>query len=365
MSALLIQIGELLQVILLGLVAALVCGPLASWVARRFGLMDIPGRSAHKLHRSPTPLAGGILLAICLLILVPLLRLWQKPISIVLLSGLIVFVFGLWDDARGLSASKKFVGQFLASIVLIASDYSVHFLSNMNIPSLSPSVAVFLDWGVTLLWFVGITNAFNLIDSMDGLAVGVAGIGFTFFMIMAFVSQQGFLANFSAMFVGICIGIYFYNRNPARIFLGDAGALSLGFILAAVAMIYAPLDVVPQSSSWFIPIVVLGYPIFDTTLVVISRLRRRQSIFKADRTHTYHRLIALGMTTKKAVFVIHLASLFFGLLGICALYQSPVISNIIFGGIVFIGGLLIVYFENSNSISKTSQTGSNNLDENT
>ena len=359
MALLNFEYGELLVKILLGFVVALACGPLALWIAGRFHLQDIPGRSAHKLHHRPTPLAGGIILASSLVILLPILGLWQKPISAVLISGSIIFLFGLLDDAKGLSAPQKFIGQFLASIVLIASDYSVHFLSNMDISFLSPNTVAILDWVITIFWFVGITNAFNLIDSMDGLAVGAAGIGFATFMIMAFNSHQELVASSSAMLVGICIGIFIYNRNPARLFLGDAGALSLGFILAAVAMIYTPLDVVPQSSSWFVPIIVLGYPIFDTTLVVISRLRRRQSIFKADHAHTYHRLVAFGVKSDRAVLLIQIISLLFGFFGISTLSQSPIISSIIFGTLICIGLAFIIYLEIIHPISKFDETKSN------
>lgn len=353
------QVIELLRNIGLGLLVGLACGLIALWIARRAGLMDIPKRSAHKLHHHPMPLAGGIIIASSLVILIPVLGLWQKPISAVLLSGSIIFVFGLWDDAKGLSAPQKFIGQFLASLVLIASDYSVHFLRNMDISFLTPNAVAILDWGVTLFWFVGITNAFNLIDSMDGLAVGVAGCGFTSFMIMAIISHQDSIASVSAVLIGICMGIFIYNRNPARLFLGDAGALSLGFILAAVAMIYTPLEVVPQSSSWFVPIIVLGYPIFDTTLVVISRVRRGQSIFKADRTHTYHRLVALGMKPNRAVFLIHFISLLFGMLGVFTVMQEPIVSNIIFGTIICIGFISIIFLESIHPISKFDETKSN------
>lgn len=350
------QIINLLKVILAGLVIALACGPLALWIARRFNLLDIPGLAAHKLHSRPTPLAGGIILALSLIVLLPFFGFWKNTISIVMISGLIVFAFGVWDDSKGLSASQKFIGQFVAAIMLIASDYSVHFLSNIQVPFLDPNGNMILDWVVTIFWFVGITNAFNLIDSMDGLAIGVAAIGFATFMAMSIISRQESIKNSSALLLGICMGIFFYNRPPARLFLGDAGALSLGFILAAIAMIYTPLETVPQTSSWYVPIIVLGYPVFDTTLVVISRVRRRKSIFKADRTHFYHRLIKQGMKPNQAVLVIHLMSFTLSLLGIFSLSLEPAFSNILFGAIVCVGFGFIIYLEKT---SKDNGTGSN------
>jgi len=338
MSITFIQIISLLKENALGILMALALGPLAVWVARRIRLVDIPGSASHKLHHLPTPMAGGIVLALSLILLIPLFHLWQKPISTLLIAATIVFLFGLWDDAKGLSAPQKLAGQILASILLIASDVSVRFLGGLSIPFLSDKMITVLNWGVTIFWFVGITNAFNLVDSMDGLAIGIGGIAFAFFMGMALVAQQISLANFSAVCLGICIGLYFFNVSPARLFLGDAGAQTLGFILAAVAMIYTPENL-PQGSSWFVPIMVLGIPIFDTTLVVISRLRRHKSIFSADQSHTYHRLVALGVDPNRAVVTIHVGSLALSLLAFIALSLTPWLAIIIFG-VVLCAGLV-------------------------
>jgi UDP-GlcNAc:undecaprenyl-phosphate GlcNAc-1-phosphate transferase len=338
----LLQLVSLFEANIYGIVATLIFCPLAIWIARRAGLMDIPGKGTHKLHAVPMPLAGGIALALGVLVLAPILRLWQKDITRLLVSATIIFVFGLWDDAKGLGAPVKLIGQVLASILLIGSDVSVHFLEGLSIPFLSSNMLIVLDWGVTILWFVGITNAFNLIDSMDGLVVGIAGIAFAFFMGMALLSQQVLLAQFSAIFLGICIGLFVFNMSPARLFLGDAGAQTLGFILAAVAMIYTP-DNLPQSSSWFVPIMVLGVPIFDTTLVVVSRLIRRKSIFKADRAHTYHRLVAMGLDSNRAILAVHLTVLLLNLLAFIALSLTPFKANSIFAAVVFAGMILLIF----------------------
>jgi len=288
------------------------------------------------------PLAGGIVLALSLLVLVPILHLWQGDIPKLLAAAAIVFVFGLWDDAKGLGAPAKFIGQISASILLIASDVSVHFLEGLSLPFLNSSTLLFLDWGVTILWFIGMTNAFNLIDSMDGLVAGVAGIAFAFFMCMALISRQVLLAQFSAALFGICIGLYIFNVSPARLFLGDSGAQTLGFILAAVAMIYAP-DNLPQGSSWFVPIMVLGVPIFDTTLVVVSRLLRHKPVFHADRAHTYHRLVALGLDPNRAVLAIHVTTLILNFLAFIALSMPPLTATLIFCSVVLVGVIFLVF----------------------
>jgi UDP-GlcNAc:undecaprenyl-phosphate GlcNAc-1-phosphate transferase len=337
-----LQLVDLFKASLGGIIVAVVFSPLAIWIAKKFRLLDIPGSQAHKKHARPTPLAGGIALILSMVVLVPVFHLNNKDITPVLIALVIIFIFGLWDDARGLGAPLKLTGQILASILLIASDVSVHFLEGLSIPHLSGNTLMVLDWVVTIFWFIGITNAFNLIDSMDGLAVGTAGIAFTFFMIMGLVAQQTYLAIFSACLVGICIGLYAFNISPARLFLGDSGAQMLGFTLAAVGMIYTP-NGLPQASSWFVPILVLGVPIFDTTLVVASRLIHHRPVFRADCSHTYHQLVALGLDPIRAVLVIQLATLVLSFVAFIALSLPPLEATLTFFGMVLAGVIIIIF----------------------
>ena len=337
-----LQLVDLFKASLGGIIVAVAFSPLAIWIAKRMGLLDIPGSQAHKQHLRPMPLAGGITLILGMAVLVPVFHLNNKDISPLLIALVIIFIFGLWDDAKGLGAPLKLTGQVLASILLIASDVSVHFLEGLSIPYLRGYMLTVLDWGVTIFWFIGITNAFNLIDSMDGLAVGTAGIAFVFFMIMGLVAQQTYLAIFSACLVGICIGLYVFNISPARLFLGDSGAQMLGFTLAAVGMIYTPHDL-PQASSWFVPILVLGVPIFDTTLVVASRLIHHRPVFHADRSHTYHRLVALGLDPNRAVLLIHLTTLVLSFVAFIALSLPPLEATLTFFGVVLSGGLILIF----------------------
>jgi UDP-GlcNAc:undecaprenyl-phosphate GlcNAc-1-phosphate transferase len=327
-----LQLLDLFKVVASGIVATVVLSPLAIWISRRTGLVDVPGAAAHKQHAHPTPLAGGIALALSALTLMTVFRLWGKPFSNLLAATAIVLI-----------------GQVLASVVLIASGVSVKFLSGFSIPFLSTGVITVLNWVITIFWLVGVANAINLVDSMDGLAVGISGIAFAFFMGMTLAAGQSTLALFSGIFFGICIGLYIYNITPARLFLGDSGAQTLGFILAAVAMIYSPNNL-PQASSWFVPIMVLGVPIFDTTLVVISRLRHRRSILHADRAHTYHRLVALGFDPGRAVLTIHIASLTLNFLAFIALSLVPWQANLVFGLAVAAGIALLIIFERKSQI---------------
>jgi UDP-GlcNAc:undecaprenyl-phosphate GlcNAc-1-phosphate transferase len=343
MTSSFLQLVTLFEAIGGGLIATILFSFLAIRIARRTKLLDIPGSATHKKHTRPTPLAGGIATVLSALVLMTVFRLWRTPFSLLLVSATIIFAFGVWDDAKGLSAPQKLVGQVAASIILIVSGSSIRFLENFSISFLSPMIITAFNWGLTIFWLVGISNSINLIDSMDGLAVGTVGIAFAFFMAMAQVAQQGHLALFSAIFLGICIGLYMFNISPARLFLGDSGAQTLGFILAAVAMIYTPNNL-PQASSWFVPILVLGVPIFDTTLVVVSRLLLRKPVFQADLSHTYHRLVALGLDPNRAVLAVHVAAIILNFLALIALSLSPWKANAVFFTVVLTGLMLLLFF---------------------
>jgi UDP-GlcNAc:undecaprenyl-phosphate GlcNAc-1-phosphate transferase len=144
--------------------------------------------------------------------------------------------------------------------------------------------------------------------------------------------------------LGTCTGLYIFNITPARLFLGDSGAQVLGFMVAAIAMAYAPVGL-PPVTSWFVPILLLSIPIFDTTLVTFSRLRRKLPVYKANRDHTYHRLVALGMSPARAVMFIHLAAILIDCLAFVALSLSPLAANIIFGGVLLVGVAAISWLE--------------------
>ncbi len=331
--------------IFLAISSSIVLSPLLIYLARRVNLVDIPGKSPHKLHDRPTPLAGGTVLMICLVLLISLFGLWKESfIRSLLLSAGVIFVFGLLDDARGLSALPKLIGQSVASIMLIASGVSVHFIESLQFSFLSPGVMKWLDMAFTLFWLIGITNAMNMIDSMDGLAAGLSAITFLFFLPVTIAAGQVYLTAISVILLGICVGLYFFNITPAQLFLGDSGAQTLGFIVAAIAMAYTPVGL-PPATSWFVPILLLAIPIFDTTLVTVSRLRRRLPVYKANRDHTYHRLVALGLSPLRAVITIQIIAILIDCLAFATLSLSPLLANVLFGMILIAGVIVIILFE--------------------
>jgi UDP-GlcNAc:undecaprenyl-phosphate GlcNAc-1-phosphate transferase len=319
---------------LAGVLISFISAPLAIVIARRLKLIDVPGVSGHKRHNTPTPMAGGLVISFSIILMGLWLGWFSKQSILGILAGsIIIFLLGLMDDRIGFGAPQKLTGQVLATIVLILSGVRVQLFTN-DIANIA----------ITSFWVIGIVNAFNFVDSMDGLALGLSGIGAAFFMLVTIESDQQNLAIFSAGLLGICIGVYFYNLSPAKTFLGDSGSQQLGFLLAAIGIAYNPVDL-PAISSWFVPIMVLGVPIFDTALVTFSRIRRGVPIYHAAWDHTYHRLCSLGLEPERAVFAMHLMAIVLGFSSFIALKTKPIIGNIIFGSSVLFGIALIAIFE--------------------
>jgi UDP-GlcNAc:undecaprenyl-phosphate/decaprenyl-phosphate GlcNAc-1-phosphate transferase len=228
----------------------------------------------------------------------------------------------------------KLGGQVLAAILLISLGLQVRLFSND-----------WVDWAITLVWLVGITNAFNFVDSMDGLATGLGSMSAAFFMLVTYDSMQMELSLFSALLFGACVGSFYHNSMPARYFLGDSGAQLLGFVLAALAIAYTPIGFI-RLQSWFVPILLLAVPIFDTALVVLSRLRRGRPIYKANLDHTYHRLVRLGMSCSRAVMTMHVAAMLLGCLAFVLLPIPPIWGNSVFAACVITGALGILILDN-------------------
>ena len=332
--------------ILTSLVVSFICALASIPLARWLGLVDVPGTAPHKLHTKTMPLAGGIALVLSLLVSGLIFGTWQTPeVAATLVAGTLIFAFGLWDDFSSLKPLWKFFGQVLAAILLIRLGVAVRiFESPEFFFQLSPRLALYLDWLLTILWVVGITNAFNFVDSMDGLAVGLAGVSAAFFMLVTLDAGQPALSLHSAILLGSCFALYYFNASPARLFLGDSGAQTLGFVLAVLSIVYQPRGAF-QTSSWFVTILLLGMPIFDMTLVVVSRLRRKRAVHIAARDHTYHRLLKLNLDSNRAVLLMQMVSLFLSCLAAISLSQTPLIANSIFLFVVLVGLAAIVYLD--------------------
>jgi UDP-GlcNAc:undecaprenyl-phosphate GlcNAc-1-phosphate transferase len=337
---------RIFQTLFAALLISLFAAVISTWFARRVRLIDSPGSAPHKRHEKPVPLAGGIALIVTLLICEFFFGDFSnKIIRASFFAALPVFIFGIWDDFKNLKPIVKLVGQVIAALLLIkAGVYIQIFESPQFFFHGTGKIYLYMDWLLTILWVVGITNAFNFVDSMDGLLVGLAATSAGFFVLVTLDSQQIHLTIHSAIILGACIGLYFFNSSPAILFLGDSGAQTLGVMLSVLAIGYAPLGA-NQSSSWFVPILLLIVPIFDACLVIVSRLRQRKPVYNAGLDHTYHRLLKLGMGSNRAVLIMQVTALTLNCLAFMCLNQPPLIANSVFLIVLCMGGLLLILLD--------------------
>lgn len=286
--------------------------PMARRLALHLGIMDQP--AARKLHANPVPLMGGIAIYVSFILALIFFgdRRYINEVVGIFVGASMVSLMGIIDDRKGLGSTIKLGGQVVAAGILIYSGVQVQLFGN------------WLDIALTLLWVVGITNAFNLLDNMDGLSGGVAMIAAVFFTLLAAMSNQYLVGALAAALAGASAGFLIYNWNPAYIFMGDTGSLFLGFLLAAVGIKLR----FPSNSStitWMIPLLVLALPIFDTTLVFISRLRRgKNPLTTAGKDHVSHRLARLTNSRREAVLICYLIAGGVGLSSIYLTEASPI-----------------------------------------
>ena len=337
---------NLFSPLVISILISLILGYPVMLLAKRLKIIDIPASAPHKMHAHPMPLAGGILIVSTLAVIALFFREWLSREILVILSGtLIIFLFGLWDDLKGLSAGPKLIGQLLAALTLIFSGVQVHFAAILSDAGLlSPLIAQILNIVITLFWLIGIANALNMVDSMDGIVAGLGVIASICFLGATQLADQPALAFWSAVLLGISAGLYFWNNLAGKFFLGDSGSQTIGFLLASIGILYNPLNRNPES-SWIVPIMLLGVPIFDTSLVVLSRIRRGQTVGSGRRDHTYHRLIALGVSPRYAVLIVHLAALIISCLAFLTLYLPAWIALIFFFSTILCGVIFLFWLE--------------------
>ncbi len=281
---------------LVALAVALVLTPHIGSVARYLGVVDEPGEK-RRIHRRPVPLLGGI--ALFLAIFVPALAFLplDGPYRGILIGAALATLLGLLDDTRGLPWWAKLGGQFGVAAVPVAfgvvlDRFTFPFLGVQELPA-------WLAIGVTLVWIVAIMNMVNFVDGMDGLAAGICGIGGATFAVIALSLGKPEAAVLSAIVAGACGGFLRHNFYPARIFMGDSGALLLGFTLATVSV--QGLLKTAATVALFLPLLVLLVPILDTSFVVAKRLKHGLPVYHADDWHFHHRFRNIGFSQRRTV----------------------------------------------------------------
>ena len=284
------------------LLASLVLTPLFRRLALRIGALDEPGQG--KLHTEPIPYLGGV--AMYLAFLVGATLGGARDAFIFLSLCAVVLVLGLYDDARGCHPAVKLSVQLSAAYLALKAGLGLEGLVH---PFGMPITLGPLALPIALLWLVGMSNATNLIDGLDGLAGGVVSISSAFISVLAMFWRDELPCLLALSLAGASLGFLRYNFPPARIFMGDAGALFSGFALAGISLMVGP----GSSSALPVAVVVLGLPILDTAAAVLRRLRSRRPLFRADMGHIHHRLLRLGFSRRGAVLLMYAASFCLGL----------------------------------------------------
>ncbi len=279
-------------------------------LAHRLGAIDKP--DARKVHDTGMPRLGGLAIFLAFMLGMFAVGRYVPEFWGVIAGGMIVFTIGALDDVYQASPWFKLLGQCLAAAIAIHYGISVEFLNNPfnGLYGLSPYISLPL----TFIWIVGVTNAINLLDGLDGLAAGVSGIAAITMGVSAYL--QGYDGVFVvAMLLACSIGGFLpFNFYPARTFMGDSGSNFLGFVLACLAVI----GLVKSTTflSLLVPVVILGIPISDTLFAIVRRVYNRQPVFLPDKNHLHHRLMAMGFSHPRSVLLIYTGAALFGLIAI-------------------------------------------------
>jgi UDP-GlcNAc:undecaprenyl-phosphate GlcNAc-1-phosphate transferase len=270
--------------------------PVMRKIALAQGVLDRPN-SAHKSHKNPVPYLGGVAIIIGVVIvsyfaLISNKFTWSNfwLATSVLGPALVMGLVGLWDDLKSLNPLPRFIGQSIAGIVV-----ALILMLNDNIGN--PTGITVLDAVITVLWIVGICNSINFFDNLDGGAAGTVAITAISLTYLAITGDQYFIAALSIVVAGSTLGFLIWNRAPARIYMGDAGALFLGLLIATLTVRFKP-STDYSVTSFAIPVLLLAIPILDTTVAVFSRLRRKVSPFQGGKDHLSHRLVRAGLSRR-------------------------------------------------------------------
>jgi UDP-GlcNAc:undecaprenyl-phosphate/decaprenyl-phosphate GlcNAc-1-phosphate transferase len=294
--------------------------PVMRKVALAQGVLDRPN-SAHKSHKNPVPYLGGVAIIIGVVVVSYIALISNKftwnnfwLATSVLGPAIVMGLVGLWDDLKSLNPLPRFIGQSIAGIV-------VAFILILNDNIGNPTGITVLDAAITVIWIVGICNSINFFDNLDGGAAGTVAITAISLTYLAITGDQYFIAALSIVVAGSTLGFLIWNRAPARIYMGDAGALFLGLLIATLTVRFKP-SADNSLSSFAIPVLLLAIPILDTTVAVLSRFRRKVSPFQGGKDHLSHRLVRNGLSRKVAAITLWLLSALYGLFAILISTQN-------------------------------------------
>jgi UDP-GlcNAc:undecaprenyl-phosphate/decaprenyl-phosphate GlcNAc-1-phosphate transferase len=334
------------------LAAAYFITPQVKDLAIKAGAMDAP--DARKVHTIPIPRMGGLAIYFGFVLAVLSSMHISHEILGLLLGGTVILAVGIIDDMIQLSAKVKLLGQIMAAVVLVLFDVRIEWLTN---PFGDMIYVNYLAIPITIMWVVGLTNTVNLIDGLDGLAAGVSTIASLTILLVALEQNLWTVAILTAALAGSALGFLQHNFNPAKIFMGDTGSMFLGYMLAAVSILGAVKSA--ATIALVVPIVALGLPIMDTAFAIIRRYMNGRPIFKPDKGHLHHRLLAMGLSQKQAVLLMYVISGFLGVSAIALTEVSKSYAALIILAIIIVaclGAKKIGVLSNNDGVLKSSDS---------
>jgi len=302
---------KILFALLIALAISFAATPVVKAFAQKIGAMDMPGEE-RRVHDHPIPRMGGLAIFLGFLLSVVLFADITRQVQGILLGAIVIVIVGAIDDIVSLPAWFKFLVQLGAAVLAVLHGVVIEVVINPNIFSRNEGLVLgALSVPITLLWIVGITNSVNLIDGLDGLAVGVSTISSVTILVVSLLVSEPNVAVILAALAGACIGFMPYNLNPAKIFMGDTGALLLGYVLSSISVVgmfkfYALV-------TFAVPVLALAVPLCDTVFAFFRRVLRGQNPMRPDRGHFHHRLIDSGFSQKQAVAILYTVSAILGL----------------------------------------------------
>lgn len=301
---------KLLLAVLIAFVVSFLMTPPVKSFAQKVGAMDVP-KDERRVHNHPIPRMGGLAIFLGFVMSMLLFVDVSTQVMGMLLGAVIIVVMGAVDDIVSLNPWVKLAGQIAAAAVAIRCGVVFDAITNPNFMSETTTIEIgWLSIPLTMLWIVACTNAVNLIDGLDGLAVGVSAISSLTMLIVSLLVSEPSISLILAALTGACIGFMPYNLNPAKIFMGDVGSQLLGFVLSTVSIM--GLFKFHAIITFLVPLLALAVPLADTVFAFFRRILRGQSPFHADKGHFHHRLLAMGLNQKQAVAVLYGVSALLG-----------------------------------------------------
>ncbi|WP_239256933.1 MraY family glycosyltransferase [Listeria ilorinensis] len=311
------------------LVASLLFTPIIRQLALYFDVTDKPDK--RRVNIKPIPSLGGLAIYISFTIGLFMLPIDKSLVVPLFVSGTIMMLTGLIDDIFEMKARFKLIGQLLAAIVIVL--FGGIEITFINLPFGGDIHFGVFSIPLTIIWIVAITNAVNLIDGLDGLAAGVSTIALLTIMCMAFIMQDPVVIMLAMVLIAATLGFLPYNFHPAKIFMGDTGALFLGFVISVLSLMgFKNVTFI----SLIVPILILGVPIADTLFAIIRRIVTKQPIAMADKFHMHHCLMNLGFTHRQTVILIYAISALF------SLFSFILTMSTLWGSVLLMGVLLIL-----------------------